>query len=75
MSNDTSTGTVKWFDTAKGYGFIVNESGEDCMVHYRAIQMDGFKNLTEGQPVKFKQIRSEKGWQAVEVMPLEPESA
>ena len=75
MSENMHIGTVKWFDTAKGYGFIVNESGEDCMVHYRAIQTDGFKNLTEGQPVKFTQVKSDKGWQAVEVMPLEPESA
>ena len=47
MSSKTE-GTVKWFDTKKGYGFIVNESGEDCMVHSRAIQQEGFKNLVEG---------------------------
>ena len=64
-------GTVKWFDTARGFGFIVNEAGEDCMVHYRAIQTEGFKNLKEGQTVEFSQVKSEKGWQAVEVAPLE----
>ena len=66
-----SYGTVKWFDHKKGYGFIVNESGEDVMVHYRAIQMDGYKRLFEGQEVEFIQTRSEKGWQAAEVEPLE----
>ena len=59
-----SQGTVKWFNTEKGYGFIVNEAGEDVMVHYRAIQAEGFKNLTEGQVVSFIQTKSEKGWQA-----------
>lgn len=49
---------------------IVNESGEDCMVHYRAIQ-EGFKNLEEGQRVLFTQVKSEKGWQAAEVEVLE----
>ena len=54
MSNPTkSVGTVKWFDNKKSYGFIVNESGEDVMVHYRSIQMDGYKTLKEGQQVEF----------------------
>lgn len=66
-----STGTVKWFNDAKGYGFIVNESGEDVMVHYRAIQVDGYKTLKEGQQVEFLQTQSEKGWQAAEVVPNE----
>lgn len=62
-----STGTVKWFNTEKGYGFILNEEGEDVMVHYRSILMEGFKNLREGQTVLFTQVKSEKGWQAAEV--------
>jgi len=66
------SGTVKWFDTKKGFGFIVNEAGEDCMVHYRAIQQEGFKNLKEGDAVEFVQVKSEKGWQAHEVVVLEP---
>ena len=70
MSNK-SQGTVKWFNTEKGYGFIVNEDGEDVMVHYRAIQAEGFKNLSEGQVVSFIQTKSEKGWQAAEVELLE----
>jgi len=70
-----SLGTVKWFNTAKGYGFIVNESGEDVMVHYRSIQTEGFKDLKEGQPVCFIQTKSEKGWLAAEVEPLEKTEA
>ncbi len=65
------TGTVKWFDNAKGYGFIVNESGEDVMVHYRSIQAEGYKTLREGQAVEFIQTKSEKGLQAAEVIVLE----
>ena len=62
-------GTCKWFDHAKGYGFILNEKGEDLFVHYRSILIDGYKALREGQPVYFKQVRGEKGLQAVEVEP------
>ena len=60
-------GTVKFFDNAKGYGFIINEGGEDVFVHYRSIQGEGYKTLTEGEQVNFLQIKSEKGWQAAEV--------
>ena len=66
-----SVGTVKWFDNNKGYGFIVNDLGEDVMVHYRSIQMDGYKTLKEGQQVEFLQTKSEKGWQAAEVEHLD----
>ena len=71
MNENTHIGAVKWFDNAKGYGFIVNESGEDCMFHYRSIQMEGYKTLRERQPVEFKQVKSDRGWQAVEVVPVE----
>jgi len=60
-------GPVKWFDTAKGYGFIVSPEGEDVFVHYRAIHGEGFKNLLEGQLVTYLQVKSQKGWQAAEV--------
>ena len=67
-----SHGTVKWFNNDKGYGFPVNESGEDVFIHYRAIMGDQqYKTLAEGQRVEFVQVRSEKGWQAVEVEVLE----
>lgn len=62
-----SVGKVKWFDNAKGYGFILNESEEDVFVHYRAIMGEGYKSLNEGEEVEFIQTRSEKGWQAAEV--------
>ncbi len=64
---DKSTGTVKWFDNAKGYGFILNENNEDVFVHYRAIMGEGYKSLNEGEQVAFIQTKSEKGWQAAEV--------
>ncbi len=62
-----SIGKVKWFDNAKGYGFILNAESEDVFVHYRAIMGDGYKSLNEGEEVEFLQTRSEKGWQAAEV--------
>lgn len=68
---DKSLGTVKWFDNAKGYGFIVNAEGEDVFVHYRSIQGDGYKTLSEGQQVEYIQTKSEKGWQAAEVSKIE----
>jgi cold shock protein len=57
-------GTVKWFNAAKGYGFITPESGEDVFVHFSAIQMDGYKSLTEGQAVEFDVVKGPKGLQA-----------
>jgi len=68
---EKSVGTVKWFDNAKGYGFIVNEAGEDVFVHYRSIEGDGYKTLAEGQQVEYVQTKSDKGWQAAEVTRLE----
>ncbi len=60
-------GTVKWFNDAKGYGFISQETGEDVFVHYSAIEMDGFRSLTEGEKVEFEVQRGPKGLQAVSV--------
>jgi len=66
------SGTVKWFNNDKGYGFAVNESGEDVFIHYRAIMGDAtYKTLAEGQRVEFVQVKSEKGWQDAEVEVLE----
>ena len=64
------TGTVKWFSTQKGYGFIQREEGKDVFVHYSAIQGSGFKNLTEGQQVEFAIEESPKGPQAANVVAL-----
>ena len=66
MSN-RQTGTVKWFNDEKGYGFITPESGADLFVHFKAIQSDGFKTLKEGQQVSFVATRGQKGMQAEEV--------
>ena len=66
------SGTVKWFNNAKGFGFAVNQSGEDVFIHYRAIMGDKqYKTLAEGQRMEFVQVKSEKGWQAAEVEVLE----
>ena len=57
-----STGTVKWFNDAKGFGFITPESGsKDCFVHYSAIQGKGFKTLAEGDRVEFDMVQGDKG--------------
>ena len=64
---EKSVGTVKWFNNAKGYGFIVNESGEDVFVHYRSIEGEGYKTLAESERVEYVETRGEKGLQASEV--------
>ena len=61
------TGTVKWFNGSKGYGFISREGGDDVFVHYSAIQGEGFRNLEEGQRVEFGVEASPKGPHAVNV--------
>ncbi len=63
-------GTVKWFNDAKGYGFISRQSGEDVFVHFSAIQAGGFRSLQEGQSVEFEVTKGPKGWQAENVRPL-----
>jgi len=64
------TGTVKWFNGAKGFGFIAREGGEDVFVHYTAIRGEGFKNLEEGQSVEFEVTQGKKGLQATDVVVL-----
>jgi CspA family cold shock protein len=61
------TGTVKWFNNSKGYGFISREGGDDVFVHYSAIEGEGFRTLTEGQQVEFEVEQGPKGLQAVRV--------
>jgi cold shock protein len=66
MSN-RQDGTVKWFNDAKGFGFITPESGADLFVHFRSIQSSGFKSLQEGQRVSFVAVQGQKGMQADQV--------
>lgn len=62
-------GTVKWFNSEKGFGFIVSEEGEDVFVHFSAIQTEGYKTLEEGQAVEFEIEQSPRGPQAINVVP------
>jgi len=62
-----SRGTVKWFNEAKGFGFISQEQGEDVFVHFSAIEGDGFKNLADGDQVEFEVTRGPKGLAAANV--------
>lgn len=61
------TGTVKWFDAAKGYGFITRNKGKDVFVHFSSIIGDGYKSLAEGDTVEFEVEQGQKGLQAVKV--------
>ncbi len=63
-------GTVKWFNDAKGYGFVSRPNGEDVFVHFSAIQSAGFKSLQEGQAVQFDVVKGPKGMQAENVQVL-----
>ena len=65
-------GTVKWFNSEKGYGFIEHAEGEDVFVHFSSIDDDGFKTLTEGQEVTFDIEEGERGLQAVHVRKVHP---
>jgi cold shock protein len=67
IMSQTQTGTVKWFNDAKGFGFITPESGPDLFVHFRSIQSSGFKSLQEGQRVQFIVTQGQKGMQAEQV--------
>jgi CspA family cold shock protein len=65
-----SEGTVKWFNTRKGYGFIAAADGKDVFVHYSSISSEGYKTLEEGDPVSFDIVQGEKGPRAENVAPL-----
>jgi len=68
--SDKEVGTVKWFNDAKGYGFIAREAGDDVFVHHTAILGNGFKSLREEQQVEFSVEQGPKGLQAKDVTPL-----
>ena len=63
-------GTVKWFNDAKGFGFISRQSGDDVYVHFSSIRANGFRSLQEGQAVEFDVTRGPKGFQAENVRPI-----
>ena len=63
-------GRVKWFNSSKGYGFIERDNGSDVFVHYSSINMEGYKNLEEGQEVEFEAVPSDKGEKAENVIPF-----
>ncbi|MGO1462424.1 MAG: cold-shock protein [Marinobacter sp.] len=65
--SDTKTGSVKWFNESKGFGFIAQDGGDDVFVHYSAINSGGFRTLTEGQQVQFTVTQGPKGPQAENV--------
>ena len=65
---ERETGTVKWFNNTKGFGFVQREQGEDVFVHYSSIRGDGFKSLDEGQKVEFTLGQGQKGPQATDVV-------
>jgi CspA family cold shock protein len=70
METGMETGTVKWFDSKKGYGFIEVEDGDDVFVHFSAIKESGFKDLEEGEAVQFSVTEGDKGLQAEDVSKL-----
>ncbi len=66
-------GVVKWFDPKKGFGFVLNEKGEDVFVHYTSIEGDGFRCLRSGQEVTYQEVGSKKGLQGIEVRSTSPD--
>jgi len=65
---ERQTGTVKWFNDSKGYGFIARDGGDDVFVHFSAIRGEGYRSLEEGQRVEFSVVEGEKGLQASDVI-------
>ena len=70
VMSDRETGTVKWFNNSKGFGFIERKDGEDVFVHFNQIRGDGYRSLNDGQTVEFNVTKTEKGFQAEDVSPV-----
>ncbi len=66
------TGTVKWFDAKKGFGFILNALGQDVFVHFSSIECEGFRSLKDGEPVEFEEKQGDKGLSAFNVKRISP---
>jgi len=71
-SGSMEKGTVKWFNNAKGYGFITRESGDDLFVHFKSVVGEGYKTLKQGESVEFEVEQGQKGLQAINVSRLNP---
>ena len=67
-----TSGQVKWFDSKKGFGFIVGPEGQDVFVHFSSIQGDGFRSLKDGEAVEYEMVQGDKGLSAAKVMRLSP---
>ena len=70
VMSDRETGTVKWFNNSKGFGFIERQDGEDVFVHFNQIRGDGYRSLNDGQQVEFSVTKGDKGFQAEDVTPV-----
>ncbi len=70
MGRAVATGTVKWFNAEKGFGFIAREGGSDVFVHHSSIEMDGYRTLAEGQAVEYEVAQGDKGDHAIDVKPV-----
>ena len=70
LMSDRETGTVKWFNNAKGFGFIERQDGEDVFVHFNQLRGEGYRSLNDGQQVEFTVTKTDKGFQAEDVQPL-----
>jgi CspA family cold shock protein len=69
---DMPTGTVKWFDSKKGFGFILNEQGQDVFVHFSSVEGEGFRALKDGEKVQYDEVTGDKGLSATNVKRLAP---
>jgi CspA family cold shock protein len=67
-----TSGQVKWFDSKKGFGFILGPEGQDVFVHFSSIQGDGFRSLKDGESVEYEMVQGDKGYSAQKVMRLTP---
>ncbi len=75
VNSNREQGTVKWFNASKGYGFIQRAAGEDVFVHLSAIQGEGYRSLQEGAAAEFKLVKGPEGFQAANIVQLQPDGS